>query len=526
MKKCLIFLYCKSMLLFLSLLVVDANAQRVQLTWSIPTNQNNASFGIYRTTRLDSTFTLLGKVNSPDSMYIDGSIRSNIRYYWTVTVFDAMGIESGFSNIVDTTVVLNNIGPSIISHPHNIVVNPGETATFRVGAAGSSPLSYQWQRDGQDISGATENSYTTPPTALADDGAKFRCVVTNPNGSAVSNAAILTVGSKIGGGRVMNGQIALYTFEEAGGNKIKDVSGVGAPLDLIISNEAATKWITGGLAINASTIVATANAATKIIDACKNSREITLEAWIKPATTSQWGPARIVSLSRNIWNTNVTIGQGISQNQSALYDVRLRTSSTNNVGTPSLNTPQGSLDTQLTHVIYSRDASGLAKIYKNNNQQASKSISGNLSNWNAGYNLALANELTGDRPWLGEFHLVAIYDRALSANEVSQNFNAGPNPGNLTTNVEEKNTQPDAFRLYQNYPNPFNASTVIPYYLPTSGHVDLTIYDVNSKQVYKLVDAYQQPGSYTVNWKGVDSKGIPVPSGVYYYRLKASNASK
>ena len=40
--------------------------------------------------------------------------------------------------------------------------------------------------------------------------------------------------------------------------------------------------------------------------------------------------------------------------------------------------------------------------------------------------LALANELTEDRPWLGEFYLVAIYDRALSQDEVSRNFNARP----------------------------------------------------------------------------------------------------
>ena len=39
---------------------------------------------------------------------------------------------------------------------------------------------------------------------------------------------------------------------------------------------------------------------------------------------------------------------------------------------------------------------------------------------------ALANELTFDRPWLGEFHLVALYARALSPTEVQQNLKAGP----------------------------------------------------------------------------------------------------
>jgi hypothetical protein len=41
--------------------------------------------------------------------------------------------------------------------------------------------------------------------------------------------------------------------------------------------------------------------------------------------------------------------------------------------------------------------------------------------------MALANELTEDRAWLGEFYLLAIYDRALSNVEVDQNFVSGPN---------------------------------------------------------------------------------------------------
>ena len=52
-------------------------------------------------------------------------------------------------------------------------------------------------------------------------------------------------------------------------------------------------------------------------------------------------------------------------------------------------------------------------------------IAGDLSNWDDTYPLSLANEADGIRPWLGELHLVAFYDRALDANEVSQNFSAG-----------------------------------------------------------------------------------------------------
>jgi hypothetical protein len=65
--------------------------------------------------------------------------------------------------------------------------------TFTVGAAGTSPLAYQWQRNMVDISGANSTSYTITSVSLADNGAKFRCVVSNTFGVANSNEATLTV---------------------------------------------------------------------------------------------------------------------------------------------------------------------------------------------------------------------------------------------------------------------------------------------------------------------------------------------
>jgi hypothetical protein len=76
-------------------------------------------------------------------------------------------------------------------------------------------------------------------------------------------------------------------------------------------------------------------------------------------------------------------------------------------------------------VVYTRDASGAAKIYINGVQRASRTVGGDFSNWNGSYRLALANELTGDRPWLGELHRVVIYNQALTQAQVVRHFNAG-----------------------------------------------------------------------------------------------------
>ena len=83
--------------------------------------------------------------------------------------------------------------PSITTHPSNRTVPTGGTATFTVAASGSPPLSYQWQRNGVDIPGATSASYSLSSVTAADNGTRFRARVTNGAGSVVSNEATLTV---------------------------------------------------------------------------------------------------------------------------------------------------------------------------------------------------------------------------------------------------------------------------------------------------------------------------------------------
>jgi hypothetical protein len=100
---------------------------------------------------------------------------------------------SATSNSATLTVTASSVGPSITTQPANQTVTVGQTATFSVVAAGTAPLTYQWQKNSANISGAISSSYSTPATVSGDNGATFRVIVTNPVTNITSNSASLGV---------------------------------------------------------------------------------------------------------------------------------------------------------------------------------------------------------------------------------------------------------------------------------------------------------------------------------------------
>lgn len=115
-------------------------------------------------------------------------------------------VGSATSSAAVLTVTELPTAPTISEGPQDATVESGSTATFSVEATGVPAPSYQWQRrapsggDFMDIVGATSASYTTPATVLfadelvrPDDGAQYRVVVSNTEGSVTSDVAQLSV---------------------------------------------------------------------------------------------------------------------------------------------------------------------------------------------------------------------------------------------------------------------------------------------------------------------------------------------
>ncbi len=90
---------------------------------------------------------------------------------------------------------------------------------------------------------------------------------------------------------------------------------------------------------------------------------------------------------------------------------------------------------------------------------------------------------------------------------------------------------PNEFHLEQNYPNPFNPVTTIEYRIPEpeptarygagmnyESRVRLSVYNLLGQEIAVLVDETKEAGTYRVNWNAPQ-----VPSGIYFYQLKAGN---
>ncbi|MCS6799823.1 MAG: LamG domain-containing protein [Myxococcota bacterium] len=225
--------------------------------------------------------------------------------------------------------------------------------------------------------------------------------------------------------RRREGLVALYTFEEGTGNVVRDRSGLDPPLDLVLGDPTppAAHWRRGAIRFDRSNILQTSGAATRLTDACRTSGEVSIEAWVEPDNETQGGPARIVTVSADPHFRNVTIGQDGSS-----WIARIRTSGFGDLnGMPQISTATRIvLASAPSQIVFVRETSGWARLYVNGLLVVLTTRGGDLTNWDPSFRLALGNELTNDRPWLGTFHLVAIYCDALTEADVLRHYRLGP----------------------------------------------------------------------------------------------------
>ncbi len=238
------------------------------------------------------------------------------------------------------------------------------------------------------------------------------------------------------------GAVVLYTFDEGEGAVVTDRVGAESgddSLDLslgdAVGREGAepkqgllgpiyppggpggAEWVERGLRLRGPRVAAvTPEAATRLTEALRAAGEWTVEVVLETADLAQEGPARIVSLSVDPYHRNFTLGQERDH-----YIVRVRTTETEENGMPDIATPEGAVRTERQHVA-ATFGQGLVSIYVDGELAAAEPRGGDLTAWDPGYALVLANEADLDRQWNGTFEYVAVYDRALPAEQVRERF--------------------------------------------------------------------------------------------------------
>jgi len=282
---------------------------------------------------------------------------------------------------------------------------------------------------------------------------------------------------------------ALYLFNEGSGSTIVDQITTGGQLNLTVINPENTVRTANTIEISTNAAFRSIAPATKIVNACRASNEITIEAWVESylendLSLAAYGPARVVSLSRG---TDVLggfyLGQGYDGGHFYSLGLNTRQQVANNALTTtgiqvSTNPNEGArivnhsrTGSRLQHIIATKNSQGLVRIYTSDSAgkpilRVQQTVEASFTAWDptnfvltvgndarfdqdSGFPLLstapspgilnAGNRTIQDKDWQGRYHMLAIYCTAFNEQRVlgsraptnwlapEQNFTIDPN---------------------------------------------------------------------------------------------------
>ncbi len=252
--------------------------------------------------------------------------------------------------------------------------------------------------------------------------------VTEPDSSLVLSKALTLADGILAntGGRHEANVIAKWEFQSGTGTTAFDTSGVAPDLNLTLSGD--VEWVGGwGIRVVDGKAQGTTNDSRKLYDLITATGEYSVEAWVAPGNVTQGDaedPARIVSYSAGTDARNFTLGQTLYN-----YEFLNRSTNTDANGTPAMSTNPDEEDLQATlqHVVVTFDPVAGRQIYVNglSTDDTDPSPGGTLADWNDTYAFVLGNEVSSNRLWEGVIRMVAIHNRVLTPEQISQNYDVG-----------------------------------------------------------------------------------------------------
>ena len=380
------------------------------------------------------------------------------------------------------------VAPTVLTDPQAATVTAGQPATFTITASGTTPLTFQWQRNGAPIASASSASYTISATSAADSGAMFRCIVTNSVGADTSAGARLRVitppvgvASDNFNDASLNG--SLWTFVNPLGDA--SVSMTGSAVRFAIPAGTEHDLWTGSMN------------APRLLQTVPNA-DVSVEAKFDAAMSAEYQTAGIIAV------------------QDATTFVRfdfVRDAANTRFFAASFSA--GSPTVRKDTVIAS-GAPLYLRVQRTGNTWTG-SFSSNGTSWRSAVTFPATITLTAIGPFAGNAGSNPPAFNAL----IDYFFNTAapltPRIGEIAGIRQGADVSaPATYGLMQNYPNPFNPSTTIRYALPTASQVQIRIYNTLGSEVATLVEGERGEGLHEVTF---DAAGLP--SGVYYCRMIA-----
>ncbi|MEW5853790.1 MAG: thrombospondin type 3 repeat-containing protein [Myxococcota bacterium] len=253
-------------------------------------------------------------------------------------------------------------------------------------------------------------------SCVAETTYEYRVMAFHDAGESASSS----VGVTTGRARATANLQALYTFIDDPDGMALDTSSVSPALDLALNDPALLTRDERGVTLDGTPVVLrTPDPAARLAQAVNDTGELTVEAWVTPADLTLDGPSRIVSFSPGTAERNFTLGQSLGS-----MVMRLRTPDTGEAGwCPEIHNAVLSGGMQHLVMVFS---DGWERAYVDGVLADSQlSASGPIAGWDESYHLLVGNEETLNRQWQGQVHLVAIYNRGLTPEEINANHLAG-----------------------------------------------------------------------------------------------------
>ena len=361
--------------------------------------------------------------------------------------------ETVYPLLVGTTPVIAN---GNCQNCHEEIATPLPQAPFF--ASGDVAAAYEAAKSKMDIDTPANSRFvqrlveqhncwsdcgTTPNDIGSDANDMLQVITAFANGISATQidptlviSKALTLGEGIvasGGNRHETDQFALWEFKTGSGLTAFDTSGVGESINL--SMIGSVNWVGGyGLEFTGGRAQADTISSDKIFTYLQDTREYAIEAWVIPSNVTQ-EDANIASYSGGDLSRNFTLGQDMYNYES--YN-RVDSAASNANGDPVLSTGEDAEElaqASLQHVVVNYDpqdrlGTGAGRsIYVNgqrvnnlNDTVAGETIEGI---WDDSFAFILGNEISGNRPWMGQIKMVALHSRALEPAQITQNFDVG-----------------------------------------------------------------------------------------------------